>query len=36
MKYENLSKLLDIVNDEIDNYGYFHLEVNKEKDASSI
>ena len=26
MKYENLSRLLDMITREIDNYGYFHME----------
>ena len=26
MKYENLARLLDMISNEIENYGYFHME----------
>lgn len=35
MKYENLSKLLDLVNHELDNYGYFYVEMPKDKEAAA-
>lgn len=35
MKYENLSRLLDQIADDIDNFGYFYIETAKEKDIVS-
>ncbi len=33
MKYENLAKLLDIIKNELENYGYFSMEIGQSEDS---
>lgn len=35
MKYDNISRLLDKLTNDIDNFGYFYIETSKDKDVSS-